>query len=460
MAISWPTLAFVVVNGVDECDSRRSGRGASPRVALVVAGSRGDAQPFVALALALQEAGAQPILMTHGEHRGLAAAHGVEFLELPGDPRELLATRAGLELLDAHDPVRALGGLRTLAADLIDDVITALEAALAQVDVVVFSTLAVAAFHVAEAHGLPAVWGVLQPVTPSREYASLLVAPGKDFGGWANLASHRLADRLAWWMLAPGLVKYRERMGLPPVRASRVRDEVLTLGGWSPLVAPRPTDWPDNVVVTGAWMLPESREARLDPRLEDFVHAGAPPVYIGLGSATVADPAAVTSMMLGAARDAGVRVVLSSGWAGLGGASAGGGSGDGVEQLSRDVILVTGDVGHQRLFARCSAVVHHAGAGTTHTALAAGAVGVPTPFWADQPFWSARTAALGVSVDPVPKRGWSRVRVARAIARAVGEPWRARRAESLGAAVRSESGATEAARRIMELAPPSLGGIA
>jgi sterol 3beta-glucosyltransferase len=122
-----------------------------------------------------------------------------------------------------------------------------------------------------------------------------------------------------------------------------------------------------------------------------------------------------------------------------------------VVRVARDVLVVTGDVPHQRLFPRCAAVVHHAGAGTTHTALAAGVVGVPVPFWADQPFWSARTAALGVSVDPVPKRRWSRVRLARAIARAVGEPWRVRRALEVGESVRSEAGRRDAARRIMAL---------
>lgn len=138
----------------------------------MVAGSRGDAQPFVALGRELRACGARPILLTHEEHRGLAAEHGVAFSPLPGDPRAMLATRAGLELLDSRDPLRSLGGLRDLAADLVADVIAALEAALERVDVVVFSTLAVAAYHVAQAYRLPAVWGVLQPVTPTRQWPS------------------------------------------------------------------------------------------------------------------------------------------------------------------------------------------------------------------------------------------------------------------------------------------------
>ncbi len=366
----------------------------------------------------------------------------MEFLELPGDPKALLATRAGLELLDARDPFRALGGLRALAADLVDDVITALEAALAQVDLVVFSTLAVAAYHVAQAHGLPAVWGVLQPVTPSAEYASLLVAPGKDLGRVANRASHDVAERLAWWMLAPSLSVYRKRMGLPPVGRSNVRATLLTLGGWSPLLVPRPTDWPPNVEVTGAWLLPDSAAPSVPDGLREFVSEGTPPVFIGLGSATVADPDAVTAMMVAAAHDVGVRVVVASGWAGLG---------SGVDAASHDVFVLAEEVDHRLLFPDCAAVVHHAGAGTTHTVLAAGVVGVPVPFWADQPMWAARTAALGISADPVPKRRWTRARLAQAMAQATGEPWRAERAADMGQLLRAESGAMVAATRVMAL---------
>ena len=440
--------------------------GDGPVVALVVAGSRGDAQPFVALGRELRLRGARPVLMTHAEHRPLAAAHGVAFVQLPGDPRAMLATRAGLELLDSRDLVRSLGGLRDLAADLVDEVITTLEGALADVDVVVFSTLAVAAYHVAEAHGVPAIWAVLQPVTETREWPSLLVAPGRDLGGMLNLASHRVADRLAWWTLAPGLTAYRRRLGLPRFERGQIRESMVTLGGWSQQLAPRPQDWPPRVAVTGAWRLPVTAEPELPPAVAEFLADGPSPVYIGMGSATVPDPAAVTDMFLAAARDVGVRVVLSSGWAGLGrtgasdvvaagGTGLGAGVGAGADAGAVEIdpgVLVVGDVSHGHLFPQCAAIVHHAGAGTTHTALAAGVPQVPTPFWADQGFWAARMQNLGVAVTPVPKRAWSRAALACAVAQATGEPWRAVRAARVARIEREHDGTLAAAATIVAAA--------
>jgi vancomycin aglycone glucosyltransferase len=45
-----------------------------------------------------------------------------------------------------------------------------------------------------------------------------------------------------------------------------------------------------------------------------------------------------------------------------------------------------------------AAVVHHGGAGTTTTAARAGAPQVVVPHIADQPYWAARVADLGIGV--------------------------------------------------------------
>jgi len=145
------------------------------RVACVVAGSRGDAQPFVALARSCSDLGMETVLLTHAEHRGLAERWQVPFREMPGDPRRILNSPAGQQLLNTRDPIRVLTRLRSLAGDLFDEAAAALEVALADCDAVIFSTLAVAAYHVAEMFGLPRMWGVLQPVTATSCWPSLLL---------------------------------------------------------------------------------------------------------------------------------------------------------------------------------------------------------------------------------------------------------------------------------------------
>ena len=424
------------------------------RVACVVAGSRGDAQPFVALARSCSDLGMETVLLTHAEHRGLAERWQVPFREMPGDPRRILNSPAGQQLLNTRDPIRVLTRLRSLAGDLFDEAAAALEVALADCDAVIFSTLAVAAYHVAEMFGLPRMWGVLQPVTATSCWPSLLlpVGTGRDSDSgldrWLNRRSHSVADALTWSLFGPATTAYRRRAGLPAMSWWRLRNQVANglpvLGGWSQVLAPRPADWPAHVDVTGAWQLPEGAET-LPAEVEAFLSVGPPPVYAGLGSSTVGDTAGVTRMFVDAARMAGHRLILSRGWAGLG---------VGLTPADDDVLLVD-ELPHAALFPRCAAVMHHAGAGTTHTTLAAGVPAVPLPFWGDQPFWARRSAAVGAAVTPAPVRSWSTARLAEALAQATGEPWRTERAQDLarkmGREPGSEAAAAHAARYFMAI---------
>jgi vancomycin aglycone glucosyltransferase len=58
-----------------------------------------------------------------------------------------------------------------------------------------------------------------------------------------------------------------------------------------------------------------------------------------------------------------------------------------------------GDVDHQKLFPRVAAIVHHGGAGTTHTAARAGTPQVIIPHNYDQFYWAHRIQQLGTGVS-------------------------------------------------------------
>ena len=146
-------------------------------------------------------------------------------------------------------------------------------------------------------------------------------------------------------------------------------------------------------------------EEPLPEKLEDFLRAGEPPVYVGFGSMTDPDPAASTRLVLDAVERAGVRAVLSAGWAGLGDAPL------------PESVMVVGSVSHAALFRRVAAVVHHGGAGTTTTAARAGAPQIVVPHVLDQFHWARRVARLGLGPPALPRRGLRAEQLAQAIAR-------------------------------------------
>ena len=60
-------------------------------IVVQVVGSRGDVQPFLALAKGLQKAGHRIRLATHPVFRELVESYGIEFFSIGGDPTELMA---------------------------------------------------------------------------------------------------------------------------------------------------------------------------------------------------------------------------------------------------------------------------------------------------------------------------------------------------------------------------------
>jgi len=161
----------------------------------------------------------------------------------------------------------------------------------------------------------------------------------------------------------------RSRLGLPAI--SDVLDHIL---GENPWLAADPILAPEG---KGAWLLPD--HSPLSPDLEHFLEQGPPPVYLGLGSMPAAPGTA--AKLLAAAH--GQRCILSRGWAGL--------EADGAPDC-----LEIDDCNQQKLFPRLAAVVHHGGAGTTHTAAQAGVPQLVFPMFSDQFYWGERVQQLGL----------------------------------------------------------------
>jgi vancomycin aglycone glucosyltransferase len=176
---------------------------------------------------------------------------------------------------------------------------------------------------------------------------------------------------------------HRAAIGLAPIE--NVRDYVFTKTPWlaaDATLCPSEGMTDLDVVQTGAWVLPDDRP--LPDGLEAFLDASEPPVYVGFGSMASYAPKDIARVAIEAVRAQGRRVVLARGWAGLAPIDD---AGD---------CFVVGEVNQQALFRRVAAVVHHGGAGTTTTAARAGVPQVVVPQIADQPYWAARVAELGI----------------------------------------------------------------
>lgn len=400
------------------------------RISLLTAGTRGDVEPMVALALVLAERGAEVSLAAPTDLRAFVEGFGVRYAPLRADFLTRAQTPEGIAALkgDPRAGLRLLREVRPAMRQVLDDARAAAEGA----DRIVFHPKALAGRHLAEAWGIPGwVFAAVPLVCPTRAFPAPATVPF-DLGP-LNRATYALASA-AEGMFAREVTDWRSGLGL----ASKARRGVRMAGerrlpvlhAHSRHLVPRPDDWDADAHVTGFWTIPGEHLPPLAPELEDFLAAGEPPVVVGFGSMGVARADAVARLATEAVRRVGRRGVL----VGL------------PEVPGEDVISVPG-APFGRLFPRCAATVHHGGAGTTGASLLAGRPTVVAPHGIDQPFWARRVEEAGAGVR-VGLRGLSAERLAAALERVLRAEVVAR-AAGLGEAMRAERGAEAAAELIL-----------
>lgn len=359
------------------------------RVLLSTYGSRGDVEPLVGLAVRLRELGAEVRVCAPPDEdfAERLASIGVSVVGV-GQSARVLTTAA---------PPPSKANLPQRAAELITSQFEVIPSVAEDCDLLVATGAMPAiagARSVAEKLGIRSVSVIFQQLTLPSPQRPPLAYPGRPF-------PPEVTDNRALWELdaqsidalfGEALNTGRASIGLPPV--DNVRDYAFGDRPWlatDPVLDPW-LETPDlDVVQTGAWVLPDERP--LPAELVTFLEAGAPPVYVGFGSMAVRGGEEAARVAIEAVRTQGHRVLVGRGWAELGLID------------DRDDCFAVGEVNHQQLFGRVAGVVHHGGAGTTTTAARAGAPQVVVPQLADQPYWAARVAELGIGVahdGPVP----------------------------------------------------------
>ncbi len=358
------------------------------RIAIAADGTRGDVHPMIALGAGLRARGHEVVLCAPPDFQGEAEALGLTFRSVGASVRSYLAAQA--RFLHGGSLTSLRAGLRYFL-DSIERQFRELCPAAAGADWVLATGTQLAAASVAEAVGARHRFIAYCPSLFRSPHQTPFVVPRGALRPWQNRLAWSATLRIFSGALGGVLERERKRIGLAPVRDpyAHFRGEAPALAA-EEILAPPPADLRGEIRVLGC-LLPFA-PGPLPAKLEDFLGAGAPPVYIGFGSMTDPDPAASTRLLLEAVDRAGVRAVVSEGWAGLG-----------VGPLSEAVIVV-GPVSHPALFPRVAAVVHHGGAGTTTTAARAGAPQIVVPHVLDQFQWAHRVAASGVGPPPLVRR--------------------------------------------------------
>jgi UDP:flavonoid glycosyltransferase YjiC (YdhE family) len=361
---------------------------------LTTMGTAGDVLPFVALGAALRDAGHRVTVVSPEPFEPLVVRERLAFeplisseeqAELIGHPDfwhplkgPNFAARWGVRFLKQH-----YGLLSNLARD--DD------------SVLVTNPAILAARIIHEKSGRPLATMLLQPWMIRSNTRPPIMPAALSLPRRAP----RPAKQLYWravnavgdWLMGRELNELRVSLGLPPIK--RVFDwwmsPRLMLGMFPAWFGDPQPDWPPQVRLTGFPMYDGAASDALPPELEMFLETGDPPIVVTFGTGMMHAPAMFRDA-LDACRLLGRRAVLVTNYP------------DQLPAPLPSAALHVRFASFRRLFARCSAAIHHGGIGTVAEAMAAGTPQLILPISWDQFDNATRVNQLGAGSWLAPRQ--------------------------------------------------------
>lgn len=451
---------------VTKCDRLQPLVGA-PRmnIAILITGSRGDVQPFIALGKRLQESGHRVRIGTHGNFRQLVRDNGLDFYSIGGDPEQLMAYMVkNPGVLPSIESVRA-GDVGSRKAELEEMLVGAWRACTEAcdehdskgnpdvhqlrpfvADAIISNPPTYASLHIAERLAIPLHYMFTMPWSPTTAFPHPLAQmdSSRTDAGMRNYMSYAQIEVLTWLGLTDIINRFRRRtLLLEPIDPTWGTNLIPRLRVpytycWSPALIPKPEDWGAHIGVSGFFFLPSGADYKPDDKLQAFLDAGEPPVYIGFGSIVVDDPDSFTKLILEAVKKAGVRALVSKGWSNVGGTDV------------PDNVFLLGNVPHDWLFQHVSAVVHHGGAGTCAIGLKLGKPTVIVPFFGDQFWWAGIVHRAGAGPQAVPYKKLTSDKLAENIRKAL-KPEMKAKAQELSEKMKEEDGVAAAVEQFHNL---------
>ncbi|KAL9674947.1 hypothetical protein QQ045_003146 [Rhodiola kirilowii] len=418
------------------------------QIVMLIVGTRGDVQPFVAIGKRLQDYGHRVRLATHSNFKEFVLTAGLEFYPLGGDPKVLagymVKNKGFLPSGPSEIPIQ-----RNQMKDIIYSLLPAcrepdLDSGVPfKADAIIANPPAYGHTHVAEALKVPIHIFFTMPWTPTSEFPHPLSRVKQPAG---YRLSYQIVDSLIWLGIRDMINDCRKKkLKLRPVTylsGSQGSDSDIPHGYiWSPHLVPKPKDWGPKVDVVGFCFLDLASNYEPPQPLLQWLQAGDAPIYIGFGSLPVQEPEKMTQIIVEALEITGQRGIINKGWGGLG---------DLAEP--KDSIYLLDNCPHDWLFLQCKAVVHHGGAGTTAAGLKAACPTTIVPFFGDQPFWGERVHARGVGPAPIPIDEFSLPKLVDAIKYML-DPEVKERAIQLAKDMENEDGVTGAVKAFLKHYP-------
>ncbi len=351
------------------------------KIGIYTYGTRGDVQPYIALALGLMDKGHEVTLAAPENFKSFVQSFGVSFDPLYGDAEALMNTPEVKRILQSENMIELMKYMFRAINKMKVPLRKSYYESISKVDFIVANTITLPIVcAIVEQQNKRVAWSFfMPPVVPTKEF------PMADFDflnfPLYNKLTYKIAQSFYWQFVKAETNEYRQELGLPILKENLIKhigkSKPLDLYCFSPNLIPQPRDWAENHKITGFINIPihKRQEESDQTALNDWLKKGEKPIYVGFGSNGIGNPERFTHILTEVLNQTNERILFCTGWSVF----------DNLPKHPK--LFVTKYVNHETILPQCKVGVFHGGAGTFATMLRHNLPVVIVSFYTDQPTW-------------------------------------------------------------------------
>lgn len=364
-------------------------------ITIICAGSRGDYQPYIALAQQLKKLDLQVRISGSSKVENFVKSYGIDYFPIEDDFEKLGVDQNIIKKAQSADnPLKMLltfNKMKKYGVKIAQETYSSLEGS----ELIIYHPGCTIGYFAAQEMGIPSVLATPFPMHKTYDYLSVINYGKVKSTKLNKKISYKMLQSMLWLASSTTVKKHWKKhfKRLPknfsnPYEKINVKHPAVV--SCSNFVFSRPKDWNENIHQNGYWFVEEDRDYTPSKDLSDFLSKGEKPVYIGFGSVfNDEEKNKLVTLIIDALNKCNKRGIIC----GMGK----------IDNLPSNLIAVD-NIPHTWLFKNISVVCHHGGAGTTAAGFNAGVPSVIIPFSNDQFAWAHRAYELGVSSKPIYKK--------------------------------------------------------
>ncbi|NHM07503.1 glycosyltransferase family 1 protein [Flavobacterium sp. CYK-4] len=347
-------------------------------------GTRGDLQPYVALALGLMDKGHKVTLSATEDFKDFVEGFGVAFQPLWGNAETMMNSKEGQSILQTENSIKLMQYYFKVLHDNREPLRKSYYEAISKVDFIIANsmTLPIVSAIAEKQNKKVALTYFMPPVVPTTEF------PLADFDflnfPWYNKLTYKIAQSFFWKFIKQDTNEYRKELGLPELKENLItyldKQKILDLYCLSQSLISQPKDWESHHKITGFINIPKHKREthfldQTTSKLSEWLSNGDKPIYIGFGSNGVGNTEKFSKLLTQVLEKTNERILFCTGWSQF------------DDLPKHDNLFVTKYVNHEMILPQCKLGVFHGGAGTLATMLRHNLPVIIVSFYTDQPTW-------------------------------------------------------------------------